>query len=333
MTKNLVLILLLWPLASLGAVKGLVDDVTGQSVDPDGRYATTAQGSTADTAVQPGDDAADLGSGAANDGYVLSADGAGGAAWEVSPGGVSDHGALTGLGDDDHAQYPLMAGRAGGQVIYGGLVGGDVLNLIGSASNATGKVVINELGETTWTVDNTSANPTVSIRKSGSSSSELIASTAFTIGSQSGALSLTAAGGIFTNGLYLNIGSSAYDDVRLYRGGSDKLFQRRATFPQASWLANTYTDTNNYESAVIDWIAITNTLRIGAIAAGTGTVRPVEFVGSAFAFNADAIRVVTDRTPSSSSATCTTGEQFSDANYLYKCTATNTIKRISWSTF
>ena len=43
-------------------------------------YATAAQGTLAATAVQPADDAADLGSGAATDGYVLTADGAGGAA-------------------------------------------------------------------------------------------------------------------------------------------------------------------------------------------------------------------------------------------------------------
>lgn len=41
----------------------------------------------ADSSVQPGDDAADLGSGAATDGFVLTADGAGGAAWEAVSGG------------------------------------------------------------------------------------------------------------------------------------------------------------------------------------------------------------------------------------------------------
>ena len=45
-------------------------------------FATAAQGSLADTAVQPGDDADTLGSGDALDGYVLRADGLGGAAWE-----------------------------------------------------------------------------------------------------------------------------------------------------------------------------------------------------------------------------------------------------------
>lgn len=56
--------------------------------------------------VRVGDDAADLGSGAAAASRVLTADGAGGASWEVGGvGGATDHGALTGLGDDDHVQY------------------------------------------------------------------------------------------------------------------------------------------------------------------------------------------------------------------------------------
>lgn len=59
-----------------------------------GDFATAAQGAKADTAVQPGDDAADLGSGAAPDGYVLTADGAGGAAWEAASGGGGGGGAV-----------------------------------------------------------------------------------------------------------------------------------------------------------------------------------------------------------------------------------------------
>lgn len=39
--------------------------------------------------------------------------------------GVSDHGELTGLTDDDHAQYALLAGRSGGQIWNLGLDSGD----------------------------------------------------------------------------------------------------------------------------------------------------------------------------------------------------------------
>lgn len=44
-----------------------------------------------------------------------------------------DHGELAGLGDDDHTQYALLAGRAGGQTIFQGLT-------------VEGAVVINDLG-------------------------------------------------------------------------------------------------------------------------------------------------------------------------------------------
>jgi len=47
-----------------------------------------------------------------------------------------DHGLLAGLGDDDHAQYALLAGRAGGQTLIGGTAAGEDLTLQ-STSNAT----------------------------------------------------------------------------------------------------------------------------------------------------------------------------------------------------
>ena len=49
-------------------------------------YATSAQGSLADTSIQPGDDASTLGSGDAADGLVLTSDGSGGTAWEAGGG-------------------------------------------------------------------------------------------------------------------------------------------------------------------------------------------------------------------------------------------------------
>jgi hypothetical protein len=41
--------------------------------------------------------------------------------FSAGSGGATDHGALTGLADDDHAQYPLLVGRSGGQDLYGGV--------------------------------------------------------------------------------------------------------------------------------------------------------------------------------------------------------------------
>lgn len=49
---------------------------------------------------------------------------------------VTDHGSLAGLGDDDHSQYTLLAGRSGGQTLYGGTDASDDIT-ISSTSNAT----------------------------------------------------------------------------------------------------------------------------------------------------------------------------------------------------
>ena len=51
-----------------------------------------------------------------------------------------DHGSISGLSDDDHAQYALLAGRSGGQSLVGGSASANDLSL-SSTSNATkGKI-------------------------------------------------------------------------------------------------------------------------------------------------------------------------------------------------
>ena len=53
-------------------------------------------------------------------------------------GGKLDHGlALNGLTDDDHTQYALLAGRAGGQTLIGGSGVTDILKLQGTSGNGT----------------------------------------------------------------------------------------------------------------------------------------------------------------------------------------------------
>jgi hypothetical protein len=51
-------------------------------------------------------------------------------------GGASDHGALTGLSDDDHLQYHLGAGRSGGQTVTGGTDAADVLKYKPTSGNS-----------------------------------------------------------------------------------------------------------------------------------------------------------------------------------------------------
>ena len=80
--------------------------------------------------------------------YVMTYDASAGSHKKVllndlpSAGGVSDHGLLTGLGDDDHSQYGLLLGRTGGQTLIGGLGAGDDLRLQSTSSVTKGLVYL-----------------------------------------------------------------------------------------------------------------------------------------------------------------------------------------------
>lgn len=61
---------------------------------------------------------------------------------KITPaGGVKIHSRLLGLLSDDHTQYALLAGRAGGQVLNGGNAGGNTLTLVGNTVDS-GAVII-----------------------------------------------------------------------------------------------------------------------------------------------------------------------------------------------
>lgn len=65
-----------------------------------------------------------------------------GSAWAQSGNAIpsADHGTLTGLGDDDHTQYALLAGRAGGQTLTGGPNSGDDLTLLPTSHGTKGNI-------------------------------------------------------------------------------------------------------------------------------------------------------------------------------------------------
>lgn len=69
------------------------------------------------------------------------------------PPGVNDHGLLVGLADDDHTQYALLAGRAGGQTLKGGTGANDDLTLEATSNATKGDIFF--IGDLLANVDDT----------------------------------------------------------------------------------------------------------------------------------------------------------------------------------
>jgi len=57
----------------------------------------------------------------------------------------TDHGALSGLTDDDHTQYALLAGRSGGQQVIGGTGSGDDLTFDTTTDGTKGSYIFTDL--------------------------------------------------------------------------------------------------------------------------------------------------------------------------------------------
>jgi len=74
--------------------------------------------------------------GAASSGYPIVLDSTGKVDASFIDDADIDHGNTTGRGDDDHSQYALLAGRSGGQTLYGGTAANDDITIHGT-SNAT----------------------------------------------------------------------------------------------------------------------------------------------------------------------------------------------------
>lgn len=67
-----------------------------------------------------------------------------GTKWVASlPDTEVDHGTLSGLGDDDHAQYALLAGRSGGQTLYGSTLASQNLVLDSTSHGTKGSINVN----------------------------------------------------------------------------------------------------------------------------------------------------------------------------------------------
>lgn len=84
-------------------------------------------------------------------GQILQSNGASAPTWYTPTYGATDHGALTGLTDDDHTIYSLLAGRATGQTITGGTAASDKLTLRSTSNGTKGQVYLDETTPSTST--------------------------------------------------------------------------------------------------------------------------------------------------------------------------------------
>jgi hypothetical protein len=78
---------------------------------------------------------------AADTGNIYTYDGS---VWnaKATSGGVTAHSALTGLSNDDHTQYALLAGRSGGQTLKGDTASAGNLTLNSTAHATKGKLIV-----------------------------------------------------------------------------------------------------------------------------------------------------------------------------------------------
>lgn len=80
-------------------------------------------------------------------------------------GGVTDHGLLSGLLDDDHTQYALLAGRAGGQTFKGDTAASGTLTLESTANATKGKIIFNTDVAGTVGIGTTAPDTHIELRK------------------------------------------------------------------------------------------------------------------------------------------------------------------------
>ena len=101
-----------------------------------------------------------------NSSYVLTSNADGVGTWQAAPSGVTDHGALTGLADDDHTQYSFLSGRSGGQTVTGGTGVSENLVLRSTSSATKGNVILADDGGNVGIGTTTPTNAKLWVRKS-----------------------------------------------------------------------------------------------------------------------------------------------------------------------
>lgn len=170
-----------------------------------------------------------------------------GTKWVASlPDTEVDHGTLSGLGDDDHAQYALLAGRSGGQTLYGSTLASQNLVLDSTSHGTKGSINVNS----------DVAPATDAARDLGAASFRF--KDLYTSGQLIGARLQNATTAARPSASAGNIGRMIYDtdlqDVMIDRGGTwKKLSLEKYVIQDAStWNGSATTQTYTVSSEVSD---------------------------------------------------------------------------------
>jgi len=90
---------------------------------------------------------------------------------------ITDHGALTGLGDDDHTQYAMLGGRGTGQTLQGGTSGSATLQLSSTSNASKGRIHLAFDGGDVWVGGATTASTLRLYNPGGTNYTGLVAGT------------------------------------------------------------------------------------------------------------------------------------------------------------
>lgn len=216
-----------------------------------------------------------------------------------------DHGGMDGRGDDDHGQYALLAGRAGGQALTGGTAAGDDLNLASTSHATKGAVLMDDdLG----------------------------------VGASAPAARLHVAANHNTKPVAImqqlnQFGQSILQFDRYNNVRSAALMFTTAMGTTADWFTGVLY--NGGQPATAYGIALTNSIAAAMLTilangnVGIGAASPTISDGVGVDINGKILRLRSSKTPGTAGATGNVGEMCWDGSYLYICVATNTWRRVA----
>lgn len=258
-------------------------------------------------------------SGEAGGTKFLREDGDGTCSWQAAA-GVSDHGALNGLGDDDHSQYLLVAGT---RAMTGNLRMGS--NYIGYDGTASEGLAFDTNGVATFSAQIKEADGSVSVPAysftSNTDTGMYYASTYIGFSVDGAVRCKMASTGIT---FYENL---IFDTGQRILGRSDD-----SVSAPAYAFSGSYSDYGMYMDTTTGEVSVANNgaKKFGVDADLITAYDDMKVTGDLY-ITGDILELQTPFTPSGSGASGTAGDIAWDTNYLYVCTATNTWTRIALS--